>query len=193
MVSFTLDTNCLLAVDEKRPAAPAVLALADAHQIGRASVALVAISASERQRAGGHLESFEEFKRRVAALGLGHLELVPPMLYFDVTFWDYSLWHDDAMQKQEEDIHKVLFPGIPFLWSDYCAANGLDIHSAGSQGKNWRNAKCDVQALWSHLHARRDVFVTSDKNFHLHSKKPQLLSLFNARVETPQSAAAMLP
>ena len=47
--TFTLDTNCIIAVDESRPEAAAILELARTHQTGRASVGLVAISASERQ------------------------------------------------------------------------------------------------------------------------------------------------
>ena len=39
--TFTLDTNCIIDVAKKRPAAPAVQALADAHTAGRADVAVV--------------------------------------------------------------------------------------------------------------------------------------------------------
>jgi len=57
---FTLDTNCLIAIDEGRPAATAVRALADAHLAGTAHVAVVAMSASEKQQHGSYLRNFDE-------------------------------------------------------------------------------------------------------------------------------------
>ncbi|WP_250471896.1 hypothetical protein [Caballeronia sp. GAFFF1] len=192
MITFTLDTNCLLAVDEGRPEAGAVMALSAAHAEGKASVALVAISASERQRAGAHLESFTDFQKRVESLGLGHLDLLPPMLIFDVTFWDFSVWSDDGMMEKDKQIHEVLFPGIPYEWEDFCKLSGLDPTKLVEQSKKWRNARCDVQALWSHVHAARDVFVTSDRNFHAPSRAERLSSLFGVRVASPDSAATLL-
>lgn len=192
VTTFTLDTNCILALDESRPEGPDVMKLAAAHAAGTASVALVAISASERQRQKPHIESFDEFKIRVAALGLGHLELIKPMGLWDVTFWDYCLWSDEMSQQLERRIHEILFPGIAFLWADYCAVAGLDFSTSALDPK-WRNAKCDVQAFWSHVHAAREVFVTSDRNFHRATKKTALTALSGGRIETPQSAAAMLP
>lgn len=192
MKTFTLDTNCILALDESRPEAPDVLKLAAAHAAGTVSVALVAISASERQRQKQQLESFDEFRIRVAVLGLGHLELLKPMGYWDVTFFDYCLWSDGMAQQLERRIHEILFPRIAFLWADYCAAAGLDFSTSALDPK-WRNAKCDVQAYWSHVHAAREVFVTSDRNFHQATKRAALTALSGGRIETPQSAAAMLP
>ena len=192
MISFTLDTNCLLAVDESRPEATYVLRLADAHAAGNASVGLVAISASERQKSGKNLESFDEFKNRVATHGLGHLDLLKPMVYWDVTFWDYSLWSDETMRQLEKQIHEILFPNIEFSWADYSAIRGLDINSI-AQDKKWRNAKCDVQAYWSHVYNKRDVFVTSDLNYHAVAKKSALVTLLGGCIETPKSAALMLP
>ena len=48
--TFTLDTNCVIDVAEKRPAAKAVQALADAHAAGKADVAVIAITASEKKQ-----------------------------------------------------------------------------------------------------------------------------------------------
>lgn len=114
---------------------------------------------------GGHLENFNEFKERIARLGLADLELLEPMGYWDITFWDFSIWCDDSMELLERGIHEVLFPSVPFLWAHHCADVGLDPKT--SHPNNWwRNAKCDVQAFWSHASRKRDVFVTSDQKFH---------------------------
>lgn len=154
-------------------------------------MAVVAISASERQVNNRRLENFSEFQDRLNALGLGHLELLRPMLYFDVTFWDFSLWSDKGMQAMERSIHEILFPNIPFLWADYCAAKGLDPTTVVLDRK-WKNAKCDVQALWSHAWQKRDVFVTSDGNFLKQEKLQRLIALVGGRIETPASAVALI-
>ena len=189
--TFTLDTNCIIAVDEGRPEAGDVLKLVRADAKGLASVALVAISASEKQRGGGTLESFAQFKERLDLLGLGSLELLMPMLYWDVGFWDYGLWCNDEMAALEAKIHAILFSGIAINHSEYCEQNDLDPATTPMQSK-WRNAKCDVQAFWSHVHHKRDVFVTSDKNFLAESKLPSLEALSGARLLTPPQAVALL-
>ena len=90
MTTFTLDTNCLIDVDEGREAAPHVLALAAAHARGEADVALVAVSASERQPGDTYLPRYEDFQGRVARPGLGHLPVLLGMAYFDMSYWDHA-------------------------------------------------------------------------------------------------------
>lgn len=191
MLALTLDTNCLLAVDEQRPEALAIRRLADAHREGRANVALVAISASERQRDGGMLESYSSFMERVNALDLGHLELLLPMCYWDVMFWDACLWVEPDMAELESKVQQILFPGIPASWSEYCRMRSLDAENTALDRK-WKNAKCDVQAFWCHAYRRRDVFVTSDRNFHAATKKPSLRALAGGRIELPDDACSLV-
>jgi len=191
MHTFTLDTNCIIAIDEGRAEATAVRALADAHMSGIANVAIVAISASEKQRDGGLIEEFSQFQHRLTSLGLAHLELLSPMFYFGVTYWDWCIWSEPSLEDIERRIHEILFPNVEFLWQDYCAARGLGPNDV-PLARGWRNSKCDVQALWSHIFHKRDVFVTSDQNFHAHSKKPTLITLGANRIETPDSALSLL-
>lgn len=191
MHTFTLDTNCIIALDEDRPAAPSVLALAAAHRAGRAKVALVAISASERQRDGKMLDNFAKFQERIASLGLSHLELLLPMCYWDVMFWDACLMVEPDMAELESKIQGVLFPAVPASWADYCQANGLEPQETEIDRK-WKNAKCDVQAFWCHAYNERSVFVTSDTNFHAATKKPALLRLAPGQILGPEEAAALL-
>lgn len=199
MLSFSLDTNCILALDDVRAnpessrldEAQGVLKLVTAHERLRAQVAVVAISASERQKNTAYLESFSVFQQRLELLGLAGLELLYPMAYWDITFIDASLWSDDAMQMLEQSIHEILFPGMPYLWQDYCALKGLNASSAPLDMK-WKNAKCDVQAFWCHAWRQRDVFVTSDRNFHAPSKKQKLLDLVGGYIESPPSAVALI-
>jgi hypothetical protein len=194
MLSFTLDTNCVIAVDEGRQEGAFVLQLADAHARSDADVAVVAIMSSEKQRHGGWLEDFREFQKRLEKLGLGHLSLCSPMAYWDICFWDHCLWSGEEERVLEEKVHQILFPSVEFILQDFCRNRGVpatpivwnDITHA------WRNAKCDVQAVWSHTNAHRDVFVTSDGNFHQAAKKQALLDLGAGRIERPEQASALL-
>ncbi len=49
MLTFTLDTNCIIAVEDERPEAEHIRKLAEAHSQGVADVSLVAMSASENE------------------------------------------------------------------------------------------------------------------------------------------------
>jgi hypothetical protein len=188
--TFTLDTNCIVAVANHEPAAAFIRALADAHANGQANVALVAISASERQRAG-QIENFAQFRQRLTELNLGHLDILPAMFYLDICFWDNCLWSDDAMEQLERSIHDILFSNVEFEWAKFCETRSLP-QNIQSIDANWRNAKCDVQALWAHVHHRRDVFVTSDRNFHSKIKKAALASLGSGEIMYPDVAASFI-
>jgi hypothetical protein len=188
--AFTLDTNCLFAVDESRPEAADVRALASAHQAGQADVAVVAISASENRQGGGSIEDFSDFRARLSVLGLGHLEILPTLDYWDIAFWGRSLWASAQSAALERSIHDVLFPNVEFAWQDYCRVNGLN-PLARPSGR-WRNCKCDVLAMWSHIHFERDVFVTRDGKFHAETKKPALIALGANLIETPASSLPLI-
>jgi hypothetical protein len=162
--------------------------LADAHRDGRADVALVGISASEKQRGGGRLDTFTEFEARMKSLRLEHLEILLPMFYWDICFWDKAVEPDETMCELETKIQEILFPTIPVGWSEYCAKNSLDSEILSEP--RWANAKCDVLAFWSHAHYKRDIFVTSDMNFHKH--KAALLELAGGGIETLDTAVKLL-
>lgn len=191
MRTFTLDTNCIVAIDEDRPEAKAIRALIDAQRLGKANVAVVAISASEKQQGGGYIQNFRDFQERLASLDLAHLEILKPMLYWGITFWDWSCFSSPDEIALEKKIHAALFPNMEFAWKDYCCANSLDLATSNPTGK-WRNCKCDVQAVWSHIQNRRNVFVTSDSNFHVPEKKRCLIALGARCVESPEGAVRLL-
>lgn len=123
--TFTLDTNCLIDVEEGRPAASAILALAAAHATGSADVAVIAMSASERPKPGRDIKDFSEFETCRAVLGLAHLDTILPMAYFGISFLDHCLLRDEAMTSLEHQVHLILFPNVRFLWPD-CRDNGIN-------------------------------------------------------------------
>jgi hypothetical protein len=122
--------------------------------------------------------------------GWTHLNIILPMKYWDITFWDHDLWiDDDTMTDLERQIHAILFPNTQFLWQDYCRDNGVDPTQA-PLGTPWCNRKCDVQAIWSHIHNGRSVFVTRDGDFH--RKKTALIALGAGHIEYPHKAIYLL-
>lgn len=160
MLCFTFDTNCMYAIEEGRPEAKKLLHCVDAARLKKIDLALLAISASEKQKGGAYLTSFEAFKTRVANIGLSDFELLKPMGYYDVTYWDWAIYVDDETLNLEKEIHKILFPKQTFEF--HCP---IDDPLHDLQWRKWINRKCDTQALWCHIHYARDVFVTSDSNF----------------------------
>jgi hypothetical protein len=88
VLSFTLDTNCLVAVEEGRSEAEAVRELAAQQRAGRARVRLVVTTAAENQRDGTVLDDFSRFQRRISGLGLGESEILAPVAVCDLTYVD---------------------------------------------------------------------------------------------------------
>ena len=91
----------------------------------------------------------------------------------------------------EQSIQDILFPSIERQWSDFCRSRGLDPEAVPKDSK-WLNAKCDVLAMWSHVHYGHDVFVTGDANFHSTQKKSALLLLGAGRIEYPNDAVTLI-
>jgi len=190
MRTFTLDTNCIIAIDEGRPEASLVRTLADAHAAGKAQVAVVAVSRADKRQIGSYLDNFDAFRDRLALVDLGHLDILKPMGYFDISFSDWCIPKDDAMEAFERQIHAILFPQCEFTWQDYCEVN--DIDPALAPHGHWRHCKCDVQLMWAHIHNKRDVFVTAEDNFHMSDKPSALLALGAGHIERPQRAVALI-
>lgn len=188
MKSFNLDTNCIVDIDEDRRQARYVSELAERHTLNEIDVAIVAISASERQKGGFFFSNYDEFINRLSSLELDHLKQIYPMCYLDICFLDRSLMCDNNMMDLENRIHQVLFPNIPFSFNEFTRKHGLDskIGTKAESCKKWRNALCDRQMFWAHTYHERDVFVTSDKNF---KKKLGASSEFSAtKIMTPEEA-----
>ena len=183
---FTLDTNCLIDVEDRRPDAPFIREIVGRHGNG-INVAVSAIGASERQRNKAYAQNFSEFQAKLETIGFDSLQLLLPLAYMDVCFWDHCVMADET-DTLESDIHAVLFPSIEFMWVDYAKARGLPVDE---MDKTWRNAKCDVLGLWCHIKHGGGVFVTSDSNFHAVTKQDSLRALGAGIIAYPKNAAAL--
>jgi hypothetical protein len=188
MQRFTLDTNCVIDVEEGRPNAAHIRMLVEQQRRGVIELAIPAIGASEKQRSGGYAATFSEFQDKLNRAGFDGVPLLLPMAYLDVCYFDHAILPSDEDLKREASIHSVLFPSIEFAWVDFAKARSLQINALDSK---WRNAKCDVQALWCHVKGIRDVFVSSDLNFHAASKASPLGKLGAVRIALPADAALL--
>jgi len=187
MLNVTLDMNCIVDLEEGKPTAPYIEKMIQMHKDRIINLRVVAISASERKPDGTYASNFNEFKERIASLGLIDVEILAPIKYWDITFWDYSLWSGQKLEELERKIHEILFPKIEFEFSDYCKKHGLN-HNDGKAWRSWVNKKCDVLALWSHIWNGGGIFVTKDRNFHKKTKKPRLIALGAGEILTPAKA-----
>jgi len=190
MISFTFDTNCLIDVAEDRPAAVHIRTLLTAAENGQADLALVASSASERQKGNTFLASLAIFEERRAALGFGKLPLLPSIARWGVSFFSHSVYASPEGAEREALIYSVLFPASPVEWADYAALKGADLDDQAAPAyMRWRNQMLDAQALWAHDSARREVFVTSDQRLGIIDGHPSFPRMV---VKTPVEAIALL-
>ncbi len=192
MTSFTLDTHYVTAPDGHAKEAEAIQALAAAHDEGRADIALVALAIAASHRQGSALiEDLSAFGEALERHRLTRALLLPPMAYFDIAFPEWNLLPTEEMEDIEHEIHSILYPSIQYTWRDYRKAHQIE-ETAPSKDSPWRLAKCDVQMMFAHIEAERDVFVTSAEIFHREIKKKQLIALGARAIVTPTEAVGMM-
>jgi len=176
-VKATLDTNCLIDLDEKRQGHENVKYLIEKCRREQIDVAVLGISASEKRKDGSHPETFDAFKERLLALSIGHLTILKPIGFWDITYWDNCLCSNEEMAAVHEQIMDILFSGSPYR---EIRPESDDRHQA-----QHLNRVCDAQAIWAHIWNKRDVFVTSDGNFHKDSKKSKLIEMGAGKIVRP--------
>ncbi len=186
-MNVTLDTNCIIDLEDNTPTAPFLRHLISFYDAQKISLRVVAISASERIRGGTYATSFSKFKQKIVAAGLGHVEILPTLAYPGMAFPDWCYPTGEESTSLERKIHEILFPTIDFENRDY-RTRVLNDPTSGTGDPRWRNAKCDVLVLWSHIRFNGDIFVTSDRNFRKQSKKVQLIALGAGNILRPQEA-----
>lgn len=175
-MKVTLDTNCLISVEERDLRTAHIKQLYKYHQLGKIVLQIVGISASEKTIKGTYLQNFSQFQEWIHKLSFDDVEILKPIAVFDITFWDWGIFADDKMIDLEKRIFSILFPKIPYNLKDYCDQNGVKIDDKKFLAK-WKNAKCDVLAYWSHIYHGGGIFVTYDNNFRKQSKKADLIAL----------------
>lgn len=184
----TIDTNCIIALDEERDYAPAIRDLIAMHDAGQITLRVVGISASEKQPNGMMAPNYSLFKERLKRLGLGNAIVLMPPAYFDITYMDNCYFATQNGTILEAEIHNVLWPNLPFQFHQFEAT--ADKSKPNWKWK-WRNPKCDTLAYMSHVQAGSGLFVTNDKVFH-GEKKATLLKFAGGDIAKPMDAKARL-
>lgn len=170
----TLDHNCIIDLETHTGSQEALRSLLEDHSREIIRLRVTAVGASER--GATQKGNISEFLERLARIGLGGVEVLKPIGRFGITYFDWCLLSGDEMVEVEKHIHQILFPTMEFDYSIYCAQHGIDVNS-GAIDPRWLNAKCDVLSFWCNLHYGNGIYVTSDRNFHKHTKKPRLIAL----------------
>jgi hypothetical protein len=158
MKKFTLDTNCIIDLEESRPNAAFVNEIVRAWRDVRIELAVVAIGASENQQNGQINRNFSSFENKLANVGLAGVSHLLPLAIWDLFYWDHFLWGSPESLILLNTIQSILFPNEELIAP-------ID----AMQSSKWRNRQCDVLTAWSHAFHKWDILVTSDKNFHDHN------------------------
>jgi hypothetical protein len=192
VLKFTIDTNCLIDVAERnaRPNAPFVLELYRQHLAKNIDLAITGVAASENQLGGVLITNFDEFLNRIVSLGLSDLKILKPVLYWGVTFWGWSVWGSQEAQILEKKIHDIVHPNCTFSYPEFCEENGID--PVAPIDKKWRNRKCDVLTVLTHILEKRDVFVTSDTDIVGEPRNSLLCNLGAKKIVSPSTAVTLI-
>jgi hypothetical protein len=186
MINATLDMNSIIDLEKKKGDWMHIEHLIKMYEKGQIRLRVVAISASEQKPDRTYPSNFSEFKDRIAAIGLEMAEILKPLGYVGITYNDWCVVADKKtgpMVNLERKIHRILFPETQFSYREFCKKNHIDINSH-PMDHNWRNHKCDVLALWSHIYYGGGIFVTRDADFH--RKKCALIALGAGQILEPK-------
>jgi len=175
-MKLTLDHNVI--IDLAKGSAN-VARLREVLANGQCQGCVVEIGASEMRQRGIRPDRYDLFEELLEEAGIRSLPRLAPMMILDVTFWDHSLWSDDAMLNRATEIEKILFGESPRI--DITGEPDISPNFAA-----WLNRVCDVHTMWCHLHYANDVFVTSDRNFHKATKLPRLQTMGVGRICRPE-------
>lgn len=191
MKSITIDRNCLINLKNKTGQYKSIQKLINDHKSKKIKLCIPAISASEFIEKEMRADDYTNFIKLLEEVNCKDCPEVLPMGYWGISYWDHALYCDDVMEPNEKKIHEILFPNIEFDYHQYCKINKID-HNKKPLDKKWVNAKCDVQSIWSHIHANNDIFVTEDRNFLKESKKNKLEEIGAKNICTPDEALKLL-
>ena len=185
---LTLDTNCIIALENGEAAATEIRQLVQHAQAGKVELAILGISASENQKAFYLGQDFTGFQNRVSALGLGKLEILKPIAIWDVTFWDWCICPADEDVKLLNDLQLVIFPKSEPNWAKRASANGIDVNdNSNKESKKWKNELCDAQIAWATIYNKYDALVTLNTS-DFQRNQLALKSLGMPAVWTPEEA-----
>jgi hypothetical protein len=191
MPNVTLDSNCIIDLEQNRPAVTYINELSQMHREGKIHLRVVAISASERKPDGTFASNFNEFKERVDSIGLADVQILKPIAYQGIAFCNYCVQGVGSLGKLEKEIQQALIPEIEIEYTDFCKKRRLNPSNKKNWGK-WVNKKCDVLAMCSHIWNGGGIFVTNDGDFHKKPVKSRLIALGAGKILRPAETVELL-
>jgi hypothetical protein len=157
-LKLTLDTNCLIDLEEQRDGSDVLRDAIDSAVARGLSIGILGISASEKRLKSSAPLGPAELKERLVRHGLDSAEILKPLGFCGLTFWDFCVFGSEEAKNLHERIADILFGNSPYRY------NRPD--EDGRYQIKHRNQICDCQAIWAHISYSRDVFVTNDGNFY---------------------------
>lgn len=193
-MKLSLDWNCVIEVEEKQLQAEYVQRLIECHRAGRCEVALLATSGSENTGSKLFPGSYNVFMDRITALGWHDLPHVPMPGVYGLTFFGHAQWVDDGDVEESLDrFWQVIASATPRNPHEHLPS-GEELTDESIQSENlakWRNAWCDVMSAYTHVHAKRDIFVTNNTK-HFQKNAERLAQLGMKMIRSPRDALAEL-
>ena len=173
----TFDHNCIVSLEENRPAADYLRPIVKSANQGELTLGIPAIMASENQKTPEDLSNFQIFIDRLDTVKIDRYELLLPIGYWGVAFFDQCLFSGESMEQLEREIHAILFPKQKFESTE---------KPPGEKWRKWKNRKCDVLSFWCHVWHGGGIFVTDDGNFHKETKKAKLELIAGGAIAKPR-------
>ena len=92
LANVTLDTNCIIDLEENNDVTCQFRILIRMHEDQEINLRIPATMASERMPDGKYASIFSEFKDRITAVGLGHVDILKPIFYYGIAYHSKGTW-----------------------------------------------------------------------------------------------------
>jgi hypothetical protein len=168
---LTLDTNCLIDLEEQAGQATAITELIKLHRAGKIQLHIGAISASENLPGRVAPETVRQFEARLKRLGIDDLPSVLSTGGYDVAFWGAAVCRDEK-DDLDAKIQSILHLTVDTL----------------TLSRTARFVVSDVASLASHIRSEHDIFVTIDQHFLKGTRRQALLALGAKAILVPDAA-----
>ncbi len=123
MLKVTLDTNCLIDVENWQGGYQDILKLKKLNDTGQIQLALPAMIASEKRVKGVAIKDFNVFMDFLKTFHFDDLELLAQPFYWDISFWGQAMWLGEEEINLDKRLHSILFPNINFDCNSFIEAN----------------------------------------------------------------------
>lgn len=162
METFTLDTNAVIAYWNKESSGPAVEKIIQYAEEGRINLAVVTRAVADLD----HDKNVAHKQRQLQRLK--RFQRVGTILRFDTPGSTFDGPDFFVNEKSFDKLKNILFPGL------------------NRNHKKYMNNLYDVDHLYGHIQAGRNIFVTSEKNFL--NKKEKMREIYGIKICTPEES-----